>query len=145
MNSEIGQWPCPITIYIVKRCKQQNWKDLQARHQQVRDQLSAHQLRIIRRGENRRELGHVPQLFLHASVVPKVAPPFRLVSLPHDTVGAPFLCGPHFRPTYLTDCRCRFFQGQLANHQQRLVVGNERMCFFTGASVCWPRLSAQQP
>ena len=35
INSEIGQWPCPIRIYIVKRCKQQSWKDLQARHQQI--------------------------------------------------------------------------------------------------------------
>ena len=63
INSEAGQWPCPITICVAQRCKRQSWKDLQARHQQIRNQLSAGQARIISPGENRRDLGHVPQLF----------------------------------------------------------------------------------
>jgi hypothetical protein len=47
----------------VKKCKQQSRKDLQARHQQIRNRLSAAQVRFISPGENRRDLGHVPQLF----------------------------------------------------------------------------------
>jgi hypothetical protein len=52
----------------VKGCKQQSWKELQARHQQIRNRLSAAQVRIISPGGNRCDLGHVPQLFRHACV-----------------------------------------------------------------------------
>jgi hypothetical protein len=54
----------------VKGSKQQSWKDLQARHQQIPNRLSAAQVRIIGLCENRRDLGHVPQLFHHALVAP---------------------------------------------------------------------------
>jgi hypothetical protein len=58
----------------VKRCKQQNWKDLQARHHRIRNRLSADLLRIIRPGKNRRDLGHVQQLFRHACVAQALLP-----------------------------------------------------------------------
>jgi hypothetical protein len=57
----------------VERCKQQSWKDLQARYRQIRNRLSAVQLRIIRPSKNRRDLGHVPQLFS----LPRVPPGAR--------------------------------------------------------------------
>jgi len=57
----------------VKGCKQQSWKDLPVRHRQIRNRLSAAQARIIRPNENRRDLGHVPQLFRHARVASRVA------------------------------------------------------------------------
>jgi hypothetical protein len=73
INSETGHWPSLIIICVVKGCKQQSWKDLQARHQQIRNRLSAAQVRIIGRGENRHDLGHVPQLFHRARVASRVA------------------------------------------------------------------------
>jgi hypothetical protein len=47
----------------VKKCKQQRLKDLQAPHQQIPNRLSPAHVRFISPGENRRDLGHVPQLF----------------------------------------------------------------------------------
>jgi hypothetical protein len=70
--------------YVVRRCKQQHWKDLRAQHEQIRHRLSEIPLRIISPYENRRDLGHVPQLFSIAHVAHAVH--FSVPS--HHTVGA---------------------------------------------------------
>jgi hypothetical protein len=103
INSEIGHWPCPIKICIVKKCKQQSWIDFQAHHQQIPNRLTVIQLRITSRSENRRDLGHVPQLFspcpcgrhcalisAHSTIpwVPHPLRPANLLDLSRMTVAA---------------------------------------------------------
>jgi hypothetical protein len=70
----------------VKGCKQQSWNDLQVRHQQIRNRLSAAQVRVISRSENRRDLGHVPQLFRPAFVA-QAPPACADVREPQDSLS----------------------------------------------------------
>jgi hypothetical protein len=112
----------------VETCKQQSWKDLQIHSLQIRDRLSAIQLRIIRRKENRHELGHVPQLFVmllwhrfrlggdfsHIRNDPRTGSHLKAIGvpLPHPLCpsphrGCPILCGSHNPPTYPADCAAK--------------------------------------
>jgi hypothetical protein len=50
--------------------------------------LDVIQLRIISLYKNRRDLGHVPQLFRHPSCCPRGGRHSPLISVPHHTVGA---------------------------------------------------------
>jgi hypothetical protein len=72
----------------VKGCKQQSWKDLQARHQQIRNRLSADQVRIISPSEIAAILDMYRNFFAMLVWHPEW-PTLPLISVPNHTVGAP--------------------------------------------------------
>jgi hypothetical protein len=63
-------------------------------------------VRVISPNENRRELGHVPQLFRRARVAPGRRPfPIDFAFCPSPHRGCPILCDPRLCLTYSADSR----------------------------------------